>query len=65
MAESISLPSSTMEMMVRMRAALAQVKSVPIRALMASTVRSSTMAFTCAISEPTRVSISVMITSQR
>ena len=36
---------------------------VPISALMASTVRSSTMALTCAINAPTKVNIKVMISS--
>ena len=52
-------------MIVKMRAAWLQVKSVPISALMASTVRSSTMALTCAIRDPIRVSTRVMTTSQR
>ena len=51
-------------MMVRICAALAQEKSAaPTRALMASTVRSSTMAFTWAKREPMRVRIKVMTTS--
>ena len=45
--------------------ASAQVKSVPISALIASTVRSSTIALTCAIREPTSVRMRVMTTSQR
>ena len=52
-------------MMVMMRAAWLQVKFVPIRALMASTVRSSTMALTWAIRDPTSVRMRVMTTSQR
>ena len=64
-AEMISLPSRTMEMMTRMREAALQVKSVPISALMASTVLSSTMAFTCCITDPISVSNSVRATSRR
>ena len=44
---------------------LHQVKFVPISALMASTVRSSTMALTCAMNEPASVSTKVMATSHR
>ena len=36
-----------------------------IRALMASTARSNTTAFTCAISDPTSVSTSVSVMSHR
>ena len=42
-----------------------QEKSVPISALMASTVRSSTMAFTCCIIDPTKVRTRVTNTSRR
>ena len=52
----ISFPRRTMLTMVRIRAALAQEKSAePTRELMASTVRSSTTALTCASREPRRV----------
>ena len=63
MADRTSLPKSTMEMTVMMLAALLQLKSVPISALMASTVRSSTIALICAIKEPISVRINVMSTS--
>ena len=53
-------------MTVRMRTALDHAKSPdPVNALMASTVRSSTMAFTWAVSELTSVSVSVRMTSLR
>ena len=64
-AASTSLPNSTALTMSSNRAASPHSKppSTCIKALMASTARSSTTAFTCAISDPTKVSIRVNISS--
>ena len=65
-ARRISFPSRTILTMVNIRAALAQVKSgEPTRPLIASTVRSSTTAFTCASRDPTRVRDSVAKSNSR
>ena len=65
-ARRISFPSRTMLTMVNIRAALAHEKSGdPTSALIASTVRSRTTAFTCASREPTRVRDSVANSSHR
>ena len=64
-AASTSLPNSTALTMSSSRAASPHSKppSTCSKALMASTARSSTTAFTCAISDPTKVSTSVRISS--
>ena len=65
-ARRISFPSRTMLTMVNIRAALAQEKSGdPTSALIASTVRSSTTALTCANNEPTNVRDNVANSSHR
>ena len=65
-ARRISFPSKTILTIVNIRAAFAHVKSGdPTRALMASTVLSSTTALTCASREPTRVRDSVANSSHR
>ena len=66
-AASTSLPSSTALMTTSIRAASPHWKP-PSRCsstLMRSTALSSTTAFTCAISDPTKVSVSVATSSQR
>ena len=65
-ARRISFPSRTMLTMVKIFTAFAHVKSGdPTRALIASTVRSSTTAFTCASKEPRRVSDRVASSRKR
>ena len=65
-ARSISFPRRTMLTIIRILAAFAHVKSGdPTRALIASTVRSSTTALTCASREPSRVKDNVATSRKR